>query len=89
MEGRVDVAAAPAASASAPPAGVTRVTITSSPPKAKFFHYGKEVGTAPFVIDLQPGEKHAYEVWLPGHVTRKVFVDGSKTEINIGLRDEK
>lgn len=80
--------AEPVAAASAAPAGVTRVTITSSPPKAKFYHYGKEVGTAPFVVDLQPGEKHAYEVWLPGHVTRKVLVDGSKTELKVGLREQ-
>lgn len=79
--------AEPAPSA-APAAGVTRVTITTVPPKAKFFHYGKEVGTSPFVVDLAPGEKHAYEVWLPGHITRKVLVDGTKTEINLGLREE-
>jgi hypothetical protein len=76
------------APSTAPAAGVTRVTITTVPPKAKFFHYGKEVGTSPFVVDLAPGEKHAYEVWLPGHITRKVLVDGTKTEISLGLREE-
>jgi hypothetical protein len=67
-------------------AGTQRVTISTVPPKAKFFHFGKEVGTAPFVIDLPAGEKRAYEVWLPGHITRKVLVDGSKPEIMLGLR---
>jgi hypothetical protein len=90
--------AAPAASASAVPAsagvgeppvpGSLQVTITTVPPKAKFFHFGKEVGTSPFVIDLPPGEKRAYEVWLPGHITRKVLVDGSKSEMTLGLREE-
>ncbi len=73
--------------AAAPAPGVQRITITTVPPKAKFFHFGKEVGTSPFVVDLPPGEKRAYEVWLPGHITRKVLVDGSKTDISIGLRE--
>ena len=64
------------------------IRITPKPPRAKFFHFGKQVGTAPFVVDLPAGEKRAYEVWLPGHITRKLFVDGSKTEISIGLREE-
>ena len=84
--------AAPSASAAAPTeapaAGTQRITINTTPPKAKFFHFGKEVGTAPFVIDLPAGEKRAYEVWLPGHITRKVLVDGSKPEITLGLREE-
>jgi hypothetical protein len=85
--------AEPAASAAAPvleapAAGTQRITITTVPPKAKFFHFGKQVGTAPFVIDLPAGEKRAYEVWLPGHITRKLLVDGSKTEISLGLREE-
>jgi hypothetical protein len=84
--------AAPSASAAPaadqPAAGTQRVTISTVPPKAKFFHFGKEVGTSPFVIDLPAGEKRAYEVWLPGHITRKVLVDGSKPEITLGLREE-
>jgi hypothetical protein len=68
--------------------GAQRVTITTVPPKGKFFHFGKEVGTSPFVVDLPPGEKRAYEVWLPGHITRKVLVDGSKPELTLGLREE-
>jgi hypothetical protein len=84
--------AEPAASAAPaleqPAAGTQRITITTVPPKARFFHFGKQVGTAPFVIDLPAGEKRAYEVWLPKHITRKLLVDGSKTEISIGLREE-
>jgi hypothetical protein len=85
-------AAAPAASAAVadnqPAAAAQRVTINTLPPKAKFFHFGKEVGTAPFVVDLPPGEKRAYEVWLPGHITRKLVIDGSKQDITLGLREE-
>jgi hypothetical protein len=68
--------------------GARQITITTVPPKAKFFHFGKQVGTSPFVVSLPPGEKRAYEVWLPGHITRKVLVDGSKSSISIGLREE-
>jgi hypothetical protein len=82
------LSASAAAPSDAPAPGSQRITINTTPPKAKFFHFGKEVGTAPFVIDLPPGEKRAYEVWLPGHITRKVLVDGSKPEIMLGLREE-
>ena len=69
-------------------AGKRRVLMKSLPPKASFYHYGKQVGVAPFVLEFDPGERHAYEVGLPGYVTRKVVVDGSKPEITVGLRQE-
>jgi hypothetical protein len=75
--------AAPAASA-----GVIRINVDSDPPRARMFWKGKEVGTTPFVLELQPGERHAYELGLPGYTTRKVVIDGSKTDISIGLRPE-
>jgi hypothetical protein len=52
------------------------------------FWRGKEVGTTPFTLELKPGEKHSYEMGLPGYVTRKVVVDGSKSEISIGMKPE-
>ena len=64
------------------------VTFKSLPPKARFYHFGKEVGTAPFTLEFKPGERHSYEVGLPGYTTRKVTVDGSKPEIVVGLRKE-
>lgn len=66
-----------------------RVTVKSKPSKARFFHFGKLVGVTPFVLELKPGEKHAYEAGLPGYGTRKVVIDGSKPEILIGLTREK
>jgi len=80
-------AIAPSASAAAPSAPNTHlVTIDTTPPKAKFFHAGKEVGTAPFAVEVPEGEKRAFEVFLPGHVTHKVVVDGSKPKVSIGLK---
>ncbi len=65
-----------------------RVSVDSNPPGARLFWKGKEVGTTPFVLELDPGERHAYEMGLPGHVTRKVVIDGSQTAVRIGLRPE-
>ena len=60
--------------------------LKSVPPKAQFFHFGKPVGTAPFVLEVAPGEPQSYEVGLPGYITRKVVIDGSKPEVTVGLR---
>ncbi len=95
VEPAASAASAPAPSASSVTAeqvastGKRSVLLKSIPPKARFFHFGKEVGVAPFVLELEPGERHAYEAGLPGYVTRKVIVDGSQPEITVGLRSEK
>jgi hypothetical protein len=82
-------APAPATAATSAPSGdVVRVSIKSDPPGARMFWRGKEVGATPFVLELKPGEKHAYELGFPGYTTRKVVVDGSKPEIRIGLRPD-
>jgi hypothetical protein len=78
--------AAPSADTAAP--GKHRVLLKSLPPKARFYHFGKQVGVAPFVLELDPGERHAYEVGLPGYGTRKVVIDGSKPEVTVGLRKD-
>jgi len=88
-----DAAPSPAASASAPPASaaegqIRRVTVKSRPAKVRFFHFGKQVGVTPFVLEFKPGERHAYEAALPGYGVRKVVIDGSKPEIVIGLKKE-
>jgi hypothetical protein len=85
--------AAPAPSASSPgaataPEGTRTVVVTISPPRAKLYRKGKAVGASPVTIELPPGEKWAYEVGLPGWVTRRLVVDGSEPEIFIGLRPE-
>ena len=86
---------APAGSATAAPSAkadaseLRRVTVKSKPPKVRFFHFGKQVGVTPFVLELKPGERHAYEAGLPGYNTRKVVIDGSKPQITVGLTPEK
>jgi serine/threonine-protein kinase len=80
--------ASAAATGAAPSGNVVRINVDSEPPGARMFWRGKEVGTTPFVLELQPGEKHAYELGLPGYTTRKVVIDGSKTDVSIGLRPD-
>ena len=87
-------AAEPAASAAAapsPPADteIRKITVKSKPPKVRFFHFGKQVGVTPFVLEFKPGERHAYEAALPGYGTRRVVIDGSKSQILVGLTPEK
>jgi len=36
-------------------------------------------------LELEPGEKRAFEVGMPGYNTRRVIIDGSKPERTIGL----
>ncbi|HEX2877525.1 MAG TPA: hypothetical protein VHP33_40030 [Polyangiaceae bacterium] len=81
-------AAAAAASATADAGSIIRINIESDPPGARMFWKGKEQGTTPFVLEFRAGERHAYELGLPGYTTRKVVIDGSKTEISIGLRPD-
>jgi hypothetical protein len=88
-------AAAPATSAAAAPAasaagsGATiPINITSDPPGARLFWKGKEQGTTPFVLEFPAGERHSYEMGLPGYTVRKVVIDGSKTDINIGMKPD-
>ena len=90
-----DVAAEPpkaageAASApSAASAGNISVLIRVKPPQARIFYRGKEVGKAPVTVEIEPGKRRAYEVSLPGFMTRKVVVDGSETELSVGLRPD-
>jgi hypothetical protein len=82
-------AAAPPPSASAAGAGETaRVNIDSVPPGARLFWRGKEVGTTPFTLEIPAGARRSYELGKPGFVTRRVVIDGSKSEISIGLKPQ-
>jgi len=71
----------------AKPAGTRIVVVKLSPPGARLFRKGKPVGSSPVTIELGPDEKkRAYEVGMPGYLTRKLVVDGTKPEIFIGLK---
>ncbi len=78
--------AKPAASTDS--AEVRRVSLVTDPPGARLFWKGKEVGTTPFVVELPAGQRRSYELGLPGHVTRKLVIDGSKTQLSIGMRPD-
>jgi hypothetical protein len=68
--------------------GMVRVSMDSDPEGARLFWRGKEMGTTPFVLELAVGERRSFELVRPGFVTRKVVIDGSKTEVSIGLRQD-
>lgn len=72
---------------SAKPPGTRIVVVKLSPPGARLFRKGKPVGSSPVTIELGPDEKkRSFEVGMPGYLTRKLVVDGSKPEIFIGLK---
>lgn len=78
------------ASASAAPDGTRVVIVKISPPGARLFYKGKPVGASPVTVELAPGEKRrSFEVGMPGWVTRRLVVDGTKPEVFIGLKPEK
>ncbi|HET9934727.1 MAG TPA: hypothetical protein VFQ35_28675 [Polyangiaceae bacterium] len=76
------------ATASPASTGNISVLIRVKPPQARIFYRGKEVGKPPVTVEIEPGKRRAYEVSLPGFMTRKVVVDGSETELSIGLRPD-
>ncbi|HEY6081259.1 MAG TPA: hypothetical protein VIW29_20735, partial [Polyangiaceae bacterium] len=73
---------------SGPGAAITRINVVTDPPGARLFWKGKEVGTTPFVLELPSGQRRSFELGKPGFITRKVVIDGSKTDITIGLRPD-
>jgi hypothetical protein len=84
----VPAGAAPSAAPSAAVASNISVVISVKPPQARVFYRGKEVGHPPVTVEIEPGKRRAYEVALPGYLTRKVVIDGSKTEVQVGLRPD-
>lgn len=79
-----------AAASAAAPDGTRTVIVKLSPPGARLFYHGKPVpGSSPLTIELPPGQRRAYEVGMPGWVTRRLVVDGTKPEVFIGLKPEK
>lgn len=61
------------------------VLVRASVSGARFYRHGKQVGMNSVIVDLAPGEKRAFEVDLPGYVSRKVIVDGSSSEVVVIL----
>jgi len=85
--GAASANAEPAASAAAE--GTRVVIVKISPPGARLFYKGKPVGASPVTVELAPGEKkRSFEVGMPGWVTRRLVVDGTKSEVFIGLKPE-
>lgn len=80
------LANAPAASAAAESTAKTSTVIRVEPASGRIFYRGKDAGRPPLTVELEPGKRRAFEVGAPGYQTRKVVVDGSKSEISVTLR---
>ncbi|MFZ5890162.1 MAG: hypothetical protein ACOY0T_03760 [Myxococcota bacterium] len=81
-------ASAPAPSAGASSGDTVSVVISVRPPQARVFYRGKEVGKPPVTVEVERGKRRSFEVALPGFMTRKVIIDGSKPEVQVGLRPD-
>lgn len=79
-------AASAAPVASAETSGKIVVIVNVRPPQARIYYRGKEAGRAPLRVELEPGQRRAFEVGYPGFMTRRIVVDGSKPDILVGLR---
>jgi hypothetical protein len=78
-------AAPPPAAEPAAANGKKVVIVKVRPVSARFYYKGKKVGGSPMRVELEPGEKRAFEVGHPLFVTRKVVIDGSEPEVLVGL----
>jgi hypothetical protein len=77
------------AAVSAPSSSETlKAVISVRPPQARVFYRGKEVGRPPVTVEVEAGKRRSFEVALPGFMTRKVVIDGSKPEVFVGLRPD-
>jgi hypothetical protein len=95
MEPQTEGSAAPVTSTTEPIASASaesmatgetiRVMLRASVAGAKFYRNGKQVGVNSVIVELAPGEKRAFEVNLAGRVSRKVVVDGSRSEVVVYL----
>jgi hypothetical protein len=82
-------AGAPAGGASAESPETIAVLINIRPEGTQLFCKGKAVGKTPFTIEIPQGQRRICEAVNPGFVTRKVILDGSKTEISFGMKVEE
>jgi len=72
-----------------PEPGVNKITVQAKPAGAKFLVAGKEVAETVLNLELPVGQKRTFEVILEGYATRKLVVDGSKSEMLIVMMPEK
>jgi hypothetical protein len=80
-----ELAAPPPVAEPAAANGKKVVIVKVRPVSARFYYKGKKVGGSPMRVELEPGEKRAFEVGHPLFVTRKVVIDGSEPEVMVGL----
>jgi hypothetical protein len=61
------------------------VLVKSKPSGARIYRLGREIGRTPAVIQIGRGERRVFEVGTPALGTKRVPLDGEKTEVMVTL----
>jgi hypothetical protein len=61
------------------------VVVKSRPNGVRVWRRGKEIGRTPLVIQIGRGERRVFEIGSPGYGTRRLSLNGEKTEVIVNL----
>ncbi|HEY5959387.1 MAG TPA: PEGA domain-containing protein [Polyangiaceae bacterium] len=61
------------------------VLVKSKPTGARIYRMGKEIGRTPAVIQIGRGEHRVFEVGSPSAGTKRISLDGEKSEVTVTL----
>jgi hypothetical protein len=61
------------------------VTVNSNPNGVRVWRRGKSIGRTPLVIQIGRGERRVFEIGSPGYGTRRLSLNGEKTDITVNL----
>ncbi len=81
--------AASAAAAAAGESETIAILINIRPDGTQLFCKGRAMGKTPLTVEVPRGERRICEAVNPGFVTRKVVLDGSKSEISFAMKVEE
>ncbi len=65
------------------------VTVAVHPPEATIHRGSDLIGSGTALVEIPPGESVALRITAPGHIARRVVVDGSVGEIALALEAEE
>jgi len=65
------------------------VLIQSKPRSAKVYKRTKSIGRTPLIVQIGRGERHVFDVGVNLGATRRIALDGEKTEITVTLPEVK
>jgi hypothetical protein len=65
------------------------VLIRVHPPDAEIYYNAELLGTGNLQISVEPGERKMIEIRAPGYAARGLPVDGTESEIRVGLKRKR